>query len=84
MVMQVVCTMFITNNNASFHLCSKENLVKHQKVSKYYEHDYLRKSHLLFMSLLTDGIVKNSYNFVKIYLILPKKHHRLNLKGFQY
>ena len=62
----------------------KENLVKHQKVSKYYEHDYLRKSHLLFMSLLTAGIVKNSYNFVKIYLILPKKHRRLNLKGFQY
>ena len=32
--------MFITNNHASFHLWGKENLVKHQKVSKYYDHDY--------------------------------------------
>ena len=30
-------TMFISNNRASFHLWWKENLVKHQKVSKYYE-----------------------------------------------
>ena len=28
-------TMFITNNHGSFHLWWKENLVKHQKVSKY-------------------------------------------------
>ena len=31
--------MFITNNHASFHLWWKENLVKHQKVSKYCDHD---------------------------------------------
>ena len=31
--------MFIANNRASFHLWRKENLVKHQKVSKYYEND---------------------------------------------
>ena len=31
--------MFITNNHASFHLWGKENLVKHQKVSIYYEQD---------------------------------------------
>ena len=36
---QLVYTMFIINNCASFHLCWKENLVKHQKVSKYYEND---------------------------------------------
>ena len=29
--------MFISNNRASFYLCLKENLVKHQKVSKYYQ-----------------------------------------------
>ena len=29
------CTMFISTNRASFHLRRKENLVKHQKVSKY-------------------------------------------------
>ena len=32
-------TMFINNNHASFHFWWKENLVKHQKVSKYYEND---------------------------------------------
>ena len=36
---QLVSTMFITNNHASFHLWWNENLVKHQKVSKCYEHD---------------------------------------------
>ena len=34
--------MFITNNNDSFHLRWKENLVKHQKVSKYYDQDCSR------------------------------------------
>ena len=29
---------FITNNHASFHLLWKKNLLKHQKVSTYYEH----------------------------------------------
>ena len=38
-VRQLVNTMFITNNRASFHLRWKETLVKHQKVSKYYEND---------------------------------------------
>ena len=31
--------MFITNNYNSFHLWWKENLVKHQNVSKYYDQD---------------------------------------------
>ena len=31
--------MFITNNYASFHLRSKENLFKQQNVSKYYDHN---------------------------------------------
>ena len=34
---QLVYTMFISNNHPSFHLRWKENLVKHGKVSKYYE-----------------------------------------------
>ena len=36
---QLVYTMFITNNRALFHVWGKENLVKYQKVSKYYEND---------------------------------------------
>ena len=31
--------MFISNNRALFHLLINENLVKHQRVSKYYEND---------------------------------------------
>ena len=31
--------MFITNNHDSLHLWRKENLLKYQKVSKYYVHD---------------------------------------------
>ena len=34
---QLVYTMSISNNHPSFHLWWKENLVKHQKVSKHYE-----------------------------------------------
>ena len=37
----------------------KENLVKHQKVSKYYKNDCLKNSILLFMSLLKALIVRN-------------------------
>ena len=39
LVIQAVYTMFTSNNRASFHLWWKENLVKYQKVSKYYEND---------------------------------------------
>ena len=31
--------MFMSNNRASFNLWSKENLVKHQRVAKYYENN---------------------------------------------
>ena len=36
---QLAYTMLISNNCALFHLWWKKNLVKHQKVSKYYEND---------------------------------------------
>ena len=44
LVRQLVCTMFINNNYVSFHLWWEENWVKHQKVSKYYDHDFRWKS----------------------------------------
>ena len=37
LVRKLVYTMFISNNRASFHLRWKENLLKQQIVSKYYE-----------------------------------------------
>ena len=39
LVWWVVYIMFMSNNRPSFHLWWKENLVKHWKVSKYYETD---------------------------------------------
>ena len=39
LVWWVVYIMFMSNNRPSFHLWWKENLVKHRKVSKYYETD---------------------------------------------
>ena len=41
---QLVCIMFITNNRASFHLWWNQNLVKHQKVWKYYRNDSRSRS----------------------------------------
>ena len=70
----------ITNNNASFHLCWKENLLKHQKVSSHYEHDCLQKFLSLVLSLLTTLIVQNSHVLAGIYFIFLKKGPRLNWK----
>ena len=35
--------MFVTDNHDSFHFWWKENLIKHQKVSKYYDQDCRNK-----------------------------------------
>ena len=40
--------MVISNNCTSFHLRWKENLIKNEKVSKYYGNDWLRTFLLLF------------------------------------
>ena len=72
---------FITNNRASCHLWLKENLLNHQKVSKYYEHDCLLENFiLLFMSLLTVLIVKSSHILAGIYFVFLSTA----LNGFQY
>ena len=57
---QFVYTMFKSNIGASFHLWLKKNLLKHQEVSKYYEGGCVKNFLLLFMSLLTAPIDKNS------------------------
>ena len=61
------------------HLWQKQDLLKYQKVSKYYDQDSL-----LFMSLLTAAIVKNSYTMAGIFFYLSKKCPTPNLKVFQY
>ena len=76
--------MFITNNHASFHLQQKENLVKYQKISKYYVHYCLQTFVFLFMFLLTAPIVRNSHILAGIYFIFLKKRPGPNLKVFRY
>ena len=64
--------MFLSNNPPSFPLWWKQNLVKHQQVSKYYEKDCLQIFLLLFMSLLPTKFVKNSHILGKILFIFLK------------
>ena len=64
--------MFITNNHASFHLWWNENLVKYQKVSKYYVYDCLQNFLSLFVFLLTAPIVKDSHILAGIHFIFFK------------
>ena len=62
--------MIFNKNRVSFHLLWKENLVKHQKVSKYYDH--LQNFLLLFRSLLTAQIAKTVIFWVEFTLFFSK------------
>ena len=53
--------MFITNNHDSFHLRWKKNLVKHQKVSKYYDQDCSGR----MSSFITDETINLSLKILK-------------------
>ena len=81
-VRELVYAMFNTNNDASLHLLWKENLAKHQNVSKYYDRDYLKNCHLLFMSLSTASIIKNCHILAGTHFIFLIKCPRPNLKAF--
>ena len=72
LIRQHVNTMLISNNCPSFHLWWKENLVKHRKVSKYYETDCLQNFILLSVLLLTTKFVKNSHIWARIFFIFLK------------
>ena len=56
--MQLVYTIFIRNDRASLHFWAKENYLKHQRVSKYYDNVCLQNLLLRFISLLTGKFVK--------------------------
>ena len=81
---KLVYTTFITNNHDSFHLWWNENLVKHWKVSKYYDQDCLKNFLLDLMSLLGVPIFLKSHFLAEIHFIFLKTHPRYNFKGFQY
>ena len=71
-VRQLVYTVFISNNHASFHLCWKKNLVKHKEISKYYKTDCLQYFLLVFTFLLTAKFVKNSHIYARMFFIVLK------------
>ena len=80
---QLVYAIFIINNHASFHLWWKGNLVKHQKASKYYDHDCLQNFSLLFIYRLIVPIVKSYHILVRIYFIFLKIGPWPNFKIFK-
>ena len=53
--------MFLSNNRRWFRLRRKKNLVKHPKVSQYYETDCLENFILLLMFLLGTKFVETSH-----------------------
>ena len=63
---QLVYTMFISNNRASFPLWGKENLVRREKISKYYENYCIQNFVWLFISLLTATFVKDFSTFLQL------------------
>ena len=63
--------MFATDNHASLDGRLKENLVKHQRVSKYYENECLQNFILLFC-FVRAPIVKNSHIWTGIYFFFRK------------
>ena len=65
--------MFISSR-PSLHLWLKENLVKHQNVSKYYENDFLQNFLLLFMSLLIAKVVKKCHFGLEFILSFKKSY----------
>ena len=69
---QLVYAMFRSNNRTFFHLRWKENLVKHQKGSKYYEIDCLQNFLLFFLFSLRTKIFKKGHIYSTIYFIFLK------------
>ena len=67
-----IAYIYISNDGALFYLWWKEKLLKCQKLSKYYANGGLQVFLLVFMSLLTTRVVKNSHIKARIYFIFKK------------
>ena len=74
----------MSNNQASFYLWWMENLLSHQNILKYYEHECLKNFVLLVMPLFSVLFVKSSYILTGICFAFLRNHPRRDLKGFQY
>ena len=55
---------FTTNNHAFFHLLWKENLLNHQKISKFYEHD-CRSIHVVFIFTFIFIMINRVISWIK-------------------
>ena len=64
--------MYLSNIQPSFHLWWKENLVKHGKVSRYYETDCLGNFALLFKFLFLTRFFRNSHIWTRIFFVFLK------------
>ena len=83
---QLVYTLFISNNHPSFHLWWKENLVKHQKVSKYYETDCrvlskIRASRARAVEEMVMRKLTKNYTYLKI-LVPYVKNETSKWRGY--
>ena len=81
-VRHLLYTIFIINNPPLFHLWWKEHLVKHQKVSKYYEPDSLQIFLMLFYVFIKNWFFQEQSYLGKNFLCVSKKCPQSNLKGF--
>ena len=69
-MIQLLYSVFLSNNQRSFHFCWKENFVKSSKSLKILWKWFSKRIILLFMSLLTFPNDRNSYIWAGIYSIL--------------
>ena len=70
--------MFITNNHASFHFWLKENSLKHENISKYYENVKFCFLCLYQWLQLLKAVIFMDCNFVS----LSKTRPKVNFKVF--
>ena len=79
-------TMFISNNRASFHLRWKENLVKHETISKYYESEcrtfniFRNPSEIENIFIWTK--VFSNYHIKTKFGVIFESHRRQKCNGF--
>ena len=69
--------MFISKNRTTFHLGQKKKLMKHRKVSKYYDTDCLQEFFFLFMFLL---IFLSFYVFINSYICQKQSYLCLHFR----
>ena len=70
---KLIYTMFIRNTRSSFHWWRQSNLVKHRKVSRYYETDCSQNFLSLFVFLWKIKILKNFHIQDRVLFICLKK-----------